>query len=126
MKRRAITGEGFKDHYLRQIGHGLPAFSGGSMQRGYGMGNILRGLFKFALPIAKMVGKKTLRSGMPILKKVGKKALKRGFDVAVKEMTNPKQPRASQIIGSTLKHVAKKTRRKTPKPKREDIFTPYK
>ena len=78
MKHHSITGEGFKNHYLSQIGNGIPVYAGGTMQRGHGVGNILRGLFKVAVPLVKSVGKSALRRGVPILKEVGKKTIKHG------------------------------------------------
>ena len=99
MKSRAITGEGFKDHYLSQIGNGIPVYSGSTMQRGHGVGNILRGLFKAAVPLIKSVGKSALRRGVPMLKEVGKRAIKHGID----ELTSSKRPKMMQIVGDTLR-----------------------
>ena len=99
MKHRAITGESYKDHYLSQIGSGMPVYSGATMQRGYGVGNILRGLFKVAVPLMKSVGRSALRRGAPILKEVGKKVIKHGLD----EMTSSKRPKIMRIVGDTLR-----------------------
>ena len=61
----------FEHYYLQQVGHGLTAFAGVAVQRGHGLGSILSGLFRGALPILKNVGKA-----------VGKQLLKSGLEVA--------------------------------------------
>lgn len=66
--------EYFKQYYLKQAeqkgGH-LPAFHGAVVQRGYGLGAIFKGLYRWAIP--------HLHSGM---KAVGQRALKEGMGVA--------------------------------------------
>ena len=74
MKHRPVTGEGFKDYYVNQIGHGMPVFAGATMQRGHGMGNILRGLLRVAMPLIKSVGKSALKKSAPVIKEVGKRS----------------------------------------------------
>ena len=124
MKLRPITGEGFEDYYVNQIGHGMPVFTGAAMQRGHGLGNILRGLFKVAVPLIKTIGKSALKKSVPILKEVGKQAVKRSYDAVTEELTKPKQPRAAQFVGHALKQVAKQPRRRKPKPKNIDVLGP--
>ncbi|KAJ8048251.1 hypothetical protein HOLleu_00494 [Holothuria leucospilota] len=72
---RVVTVKGrnprhYEDYYLHQIGHGLPVFRGGRGQRGHGIGNILGGLFRSAVPLlkkgAKALGKEALRTGMAV------------------------------------------------------------
>ena len=127
MKHRPVTGEGFKDYYLNQIGHGMPVFAGTSMQRGHGVGNILRGLLRVALPLVKSVGKSALKKSAPIIKEVGTRAIKRGADILATEMTNPKRSKTTQFVGKTLDDVNKTVRAKgKPRKKRMnqkiDIF----
>ena len=82
----------FEDMYLKQIGHGMPTFAGTQYQRGHGLGNILRSLTRFALPIlkkgARSFGKQALRTGMNIaqdamqgrnIKSAAKKHLSQGM-----------------------------------------------
>ena len=127
MKHRPVTGEGFKDYYLNQIGHGMPVFAGASMQRGHGVGNILRGLLRVALPLVKSVGKSALKKSIPIIKEVGTRAIKRGVDIAATEMSDPKRSKTTQFVGKTLDD-ARKTVRAKGKPRRKrtnqknDIF----
>ena len=66
----------YEQYYLnqaKQMGGNLPAFHGARSQRGYGLGSIFKGLFRFAIPHlkqgAKALGKK-------------KKALQTGVNVA--------------------------------------------
>ena len=127
MKHRPVTGEGFKDYYLNQIGHGMPVFAGASMQRGHGVGNILRGLLRVALPLVKSVGKSALKKSIPIIKEVGTRAVKRGVDIVATEMTDPKRSKTTQFVGKTLDDARKTVRAKgKPRKKRtnqkNDIF----
>ncbi|KAJ8048961.1 hypothetical protein HOLleu_01485 [Holothuria leucospilota] len=60
----------YEHYYLQQVGNGLPVFHGARVQKGYGMGNILGGLFRSAMPLfkrgAKALGKEALRTGVEI------------------------------------------------------------
>ena len=60
----------YEEYYLKQTGNGMPAFTGAQYQRGHGLGNMLRSLTKFALPMLKKgvrsVGKQVLKTGMNI------------------------------------------------------------
>ena len=42
---------------LNHIGGSMPVFKGTRMQRGYGLGGMLKGLFKSAMPIFQQGGK---------------------------------------------------------------------
>ena len=59
----------YEDYYGRQNG-GSPVFRGSVIQRGHGLGSVLRGLFRSALPLinrgAKALGKHALRTGLEI------------------------------------------------------------
>ena len=59
----------YKKFYLDQVGNGN-AFQGAAIQRGYGLGGILGGLFRAATPLlkqgAKVIGKRMLRTGLDI------------------------------------------------------------
>ncbi|GFR61127.1 Gypsy retrotransposon integrase 1 [Elysia marginata] len=50
----------YENYYLQQSGHGIPVFKG---HRGYGLGNILGGLFRVATPLLKKGGKALLKEG---------------------------------------------------------------
>jgi hypothetical protein len=49
----------YHDYYIHQAGKGYPVFAGRRYQRGHGLGSILGGLFKAAMPLLKK-GTKTL------------------------------------------------------------------
>lgn len=63
--------EFYQRYYDAQRGGGLPVFAGASVQRGHGLGNVIRGLFNSVVPIFKTVGKT-----------VGKQALQTGLQIA--------------------------------------------
>ena len=60
----------YEDYYLRQSGDGLPVFHGSRGQRGHGIGSVLGGFFRSALPIIKRglatFGKHALKTGLEI------------------------------------------------------------
>ena len=67
----------YEQYYLdqaKQIGGNLPAFHGARFQRGYGLGSILKGLFRWAVPHlqqgAKMLVKKALQGGVNVAQDV--------------------------------------------------------
>ena len=108
MKTRRETGRGFADYYVNQAGHGMPVFSGGSMQRGHGIGSILKGLFRVALPLIARVGRQALKKSKPILKEVGKHALKRGIE----EMSRTKNPKLMRMVGEVARAATIPTKQK--------------
>ena len=87
----------FKNYYLNQAqqkgGH-LTVFHGGRNQRGYGLGSIFRGLYRWAIP--------HVQSG---LKAIGQRALKEGVGVAQdvldgQNVTDSVVNRGKKAIGS--------------------------
>ena len=67
----------YEQYYVNQAkqkGGSLPAFYGARFQRGYGLGSILRGLFRWAVPHlqqgAKVIGKKALQTGVNVVEDV--------------------------------------------------------
>ena len=67
----------YEQYYLdqaKQKDGNLPAFHGARFQRGYGLGSIFRGLFRWAVPHlqqgAKMLGKKALQTGVSVAQDV--------------------------------------------------------
>ena len=99
-----------------QSGHGMPVFSGARYQRGYGLGHVVKGLY---------------RSAVPLLKKAGTRALKSGVETIVSGILSPKaKPRVRIAVrdgkrtGWTTKRkkVAAKTRKMSNRRKR--VTTP--
>ena len=65
----------YEEYYLaKQKGGNLPAFHGSRFQRGYGLGSIFKGPFRWALPHlqqgAKLLGKKALQTGVQVAQDV--------------------------------------------------------
>lgn len=60
----------YEDYYLHQSGNGLPVFQGSRGQRGHGLGSVLSGLFRSAVPMIKRglatFGKHALKTGLEI------------------------------------------------------------
>ena len=60
----------YEAYYLDQSGNGIPVFSGGRGQRGHGLGSLLGGLFRSAMPMIKRglatFGKHALKTGLEI------------------------------------------------------------
>ena len=117
---RESNPEAFKDYYLKQAqqkgGH-LPAFNGAIMQRGYGLGSFLKGLYRWAVP--------HLHSGV---KALGKQALKEGVGVAQdvingESVSDSLMKRGRKAIGSNESQNAsqagagKKPKKRKPKAK---------
>ena len=54
----------YEDYYMRQDGEEVPVFYGARTQRGHGLGSILGGLFRRALPFlasgAKILGQQAM------------------------------------------------------------------
>jgi hypothetical protein len=66
--------ETYHNYYANQVGRGFGVFQGSTIQRGHGIGNLLRGLAKSTLPLlkqgGKMLGKQLLNTGVGIVKDV--------------------------------------------------------
>ena len=67
----------YEQYYVdqaKQKGGNLPAFHGARFQRGYGLGSIFKGLFRWAMPHlpqgAKVIGRKALQMGVNVAQDV--------------------------------------------------------
>src|ERR1700690_1709935 len=60
----------YEDYYMAQSGSGMPVFTGSRGQRGHGLGSMLSGLFRSAMPMIKRglacFGRHALRTGAQI------------------------------------------------------------
>lgn len=60
----------YEDYYVSQSGSGMPYYQGSRGQRGHGLGSMLSGLFRSAMPMVKSglaaVGRQALRTGAQI------------------------------------------------------------
>lgn len=114
------------------IGHSIPVYQGYASQYGHGLGNVLGGLIRSALPIvgkiAKSAGTQLLETGVDYVKKKLKR--KRATSSSVR----PTKRMKTRQVKRTVSHHHKVHKRKTPpgKPVRKskrkkvprDIFTP--
>ena len=136
MKHKHVTGEAFKDYYLNQVGNGMPVFVGAAGQRGHGLGNILRGLFRIATPLIKTIGSSALKKSKPIMKQVGKWALNEGINAVANAVSKggkrssqqnhpPPKRRRVNPSGVATKRGNNRARRRKPTVNRSkpDIFS---
>ena len=91
----------YDNHYLHQIEHGLPVYTGVRIQRGHGLGSIFGSLFRRAVPLLK----KGARS-------LALKGVKAGARAAVAAL----QRKPSRLMEGDMSDQAPKTapRKKTP------------
>jgi hypothetical protein len=88
----------YEDYYMSQSGRGGSVFSGSRGQRGHGLGSMLSGLFRSAMPMIKQglsaFGKQALRSGAQIVSDVADgenfgDAFKKRAREGIKEFVSP-------------------------------------
>ena len=56
----------YEQYYVDQCGNGMNVFQGARGQRGHGLGSVLSGLFRSALPMIKNFGKQALQTGLNV------------------------------------------------------------
>ena len=119
----------YEDYYVSQSGNGLPVFEGYRGQMGHGLGSMLSGFFRSAVPFLKrglaFLGKQVLRTGAKVAVDV---ADGRDFGDSAKrrigETINEHMPGFINQSGSGKRRRrtrVRKTQRKLKKKKR-DIF----
>ena len=91
---KPVMGKDFEDYYVKQLGQGMPVFSGPRSQRGYGLGHVFRSV---------------ARSATPLLKQAGKQALKKGVSVLVKGIVGAKPKRKPTVKRSGRKPSRKRS-----------------
>jgi hypothetical protein len=129
----------YKKYYRDQAGSGVSAFHGTRYQRGSGLGNVLRKLYNWMLPVLKTHALPLITSGA---KTFGKEALRSAANIASdslsdfqfidsfksrsKEGINNIQKKIEDQIGNGIKRKKKKTvshnSRKKQKKHSHDIF----
>ena len=106
-----------------QTRSGLPAFRGGVIQKGYGLGGIFKGILKSVTPKLKKslayVGKRALKTGLESLGDVAaggnlKSSLKKRARQNLNEIFNTKVPRKRKVTEKkiSIKRTAKKKGRR--------------
>jgi len=119
----------YEDYYMQQSGTGLPVFQGSRGQRGHGLGSMLSGLFRSAVPMLKRglatFGKHALKTGLEI---AGDVAEGKSFKDSAKERIVPtiipgiKRFAEREIFNNQSGSGKRKKRTKNVR-KRKDIFT---
>ena len=79
----------YREYYSQQVGHGLPYFAGASHQRGHGLGAILGGLARAALPALKQLAVPLVKRGT---KALANAALSAGANVIQDVLTRNQNP----------------------------------
>lgn len=112
--------EEFENLFLNQAGYGLPVYHGQSVQRGYGLGNILASAFRSAMPLIKKgisyLGRKFLNTGAKVVTDVAsgvpvKTSLKSRAKTAGRETIISAADTIEKMTGSGIK----KKRQRKPK-----------
>lgn len=115
----------FYDHYyVQQAGGGLPVYGGVISQKGHGLGSILGGLFRGAIPllknVGKVVGRQVLKSGLNVANDVVsganvKKSLKRRAAEGAMSLLGPRQSNKRNRVAAdpitSRKKVARRRRK---------------
>ena len=115
----------FEKYYLHQVGQGMPVYTGAAMQRGHGIGKVLRPLLRMATPLIRAVGTHALkRSKNPMVREMGTWALNKGIEAIAGEPKKPtrRQPRPAPKKKKQGRAPPQRKPRKT-SPKTQDIFT---
>jgi hypothetical protein len=77
----------YKKYYRDQAGSGVSAFHGTRYQRGSGLGNVLRKLYNWMLPVLKTHALPQITSGA---KTFGKEALRSAANIATESLSDVK------------------------------------
>ena len=121
------NGQLYKDHFLGQVGGGGEYFYGDLAQEGYGLGNVLGGLVRHAVPLA-------LKYGKPLAKKGANELLKTGTNIINDVVIKRKKPlhsiksRGLLSLHNIISQTGKGKRRRSKKARcskkhiRKDIF----
>jgi len=90
MRASPAGAKAFEDYYLRQVGNGMAYFQGANRQAGHGLGQVLKSLFRSAIPLvssgAKVLGKQMLKTGLQVASDVAAgKRLKKSVNTRTRE-----------------------------------------
>jgi hypothetical protein len=117
----------YTDYYLHQSGNGMPVFQGYRGQMGHGLGSILSGWFRSAMPLIKrglaFLGGHALRTGAKIADDVadGQNFVEASKKRA-KETINSIVPSFVNQSGSGMRRKRTRAKKKSKRVKR-DIFS---
>ena len=102
-----MTRNPYEAYYLNQAGSGLPVFVGSRHAKGHGIGNVLSGLVRLAVPMLKRTGKAVmkegLRTGLDVLHDVvGGENIKSSVQRRARQTGSRLVKRAANNIGQQL------------------------
>lgn len=109
-------------------GGSLPVFRGARMQRGYGLGSMLKGMLRSAVPFlkegGKLIGKKALKTGMHVARDVlNGENVKRATTVNLKRLARDLQPEVMKSKNKRRRpRKERNSVRKAKRRKTSDIF----
>jgi len=139
----------YEDYYTQQ-GQGVPVFNGSAGQRGHGLGSILSGLFRSAMPMIKrglaFFGKHAIKTGLEVANDVvegssfvnsARRRVPEGINrfATAAGFTNQagsglrRRARSTSVRGKSKKSkrskskTSKKSKNKSKKKKHNDIFS---
>ena len=139
----------YENYYISQSGNGIPVFEGHRGQRGHGLGSMLSGLFRGAVPMLKkglsIFGRQALRTGLDMVNDVveGKsfrdsarerlpEGLRAGIGEGIKSIREAMPGLSDQsgsgrlraiLLGKKRKRVKKVVKKKKKKSCGSDIFS---
>lgn len=107
-------GKIYDDYYMQRGHSGLAYFKGIPIQKGYGLGGIIAGIARSAIPLFKKavlptlgkVGKSMMKRGIPMAKKGARYALQEGLSGIEDILTKKKTPK--QAVRERSGHVSKR------------------
>lgn len=115
----------YEDYYMSQSGSGMPVFAGSRGQRGHGLGSMLSGLFRSAMPMLKrglaIFGRHALRTGAQIANDVADgesfgNSARRRVSEGIKRI-DPSEFFSTQSGSGKRKSRSSKSRKRTKKQK---------
>ena len=119
----------YEDYYMAQSGSGMPVFAGSRGQRGHGLGSMLSGLFRSAMPMLKrglaLFGRHALRTGAQIANDVADgesfgNSAKRRVSEGIKQL-NPSEFFSTQSGSGKRKTKSRKRVKKRKASKRSKL-----
>lgn len=90
-------------HY--QYGGSLPYFRGHAIQRGYGLGSVISGLFRNVVPLVKKV---VLPGAKALFKKAAPHAAAAGVEAAIKGIAQKRKrdnAKVKRLVADTIAHI---------------------
>lgn len=108
---------------MKQLGYGVPVYTGAAYQRGYGLGHTLKNIVRSATPLLKHAGKEALKTGISTLVRgalgTSKRKQKRPKRTIKRKIIVAKKP---VVIRTKKRKVSRNGNKKITKKMVGDIF----